>query len=161
MTAIHRTSALVAVLVAAATACSGKSNDPTMTSDLQGDLDAARSSAVQLAPNGSRVTDVVSAQEMVAVPGAGNTRSIQKVPRLTIRKAKVGNKPTLAPAPTTQPPTVLAPKANAPIVDADTLAPIDPRPTPSRPSATPNRRGGYKSVGDVIRDAPFPINPLG
>lgn len=149
-----------ALLVAGTLACGGKSSSAPLAGDLLGDLEAAKSSSIELANEGARRTQVVSAEELTAVPGAGRERAIERVPLLKVRKAKVGNKPTLAPAPA--PPasaTVLAPTPDGPVMDADTLRPIGARPTPAPPAATPSRRGGYKSVGDVIRDAPFPINP--
>ena len=157
MTQTIRTTLLPALLVAFAAACSGKPDRTALASDLQSDLDAATSSSVELANSGGPRTEVVSTAELT-VPGAGKERTIERVPRMTVRKAKVGNEPTLAPAPSTRP-TLLAPKPEGPVLATDTLRPMGARPTPSQPSATPARRGGYKTVGEIIRDAPFPINP--
>ena len=154
-----RSALAAAILVAGAVACSGKSSTPTLASDLQGDLEAAQSSSIELANDGTPRTQVVSAEELTTVPAAGPDRTIAKVPRLAVHKAKVGNAPVMAPTPSPTP-TVLAPKPEGPVLATDTLRPIGSRPTPSQqPTATPARRGGYKSVGDIIRDAPFPINP--
>jgi hypothetical protein len=153
-----RSALAAALLLAGALACSSKSSTPTLASDLQGDLEAAKSSSIELANEGARRTQVVSAEELTTVPAAGPDRAVTKVPRLAVHKAKVGSTPAPAPAPSSSP-TVLAPTPEGPVLATDTLRPMGSRPTPSAPSATPSRRGGYKSVGDVIRDAPFPINP--
>ena len=154
-----RSGVLAALLVAAAAACSGKSGNAPLGDDLAGDLDAARSSAVQLAPNSARGTDVVSAEELTGA-GEARERTVQKAPRVAVRKAPVARTPTVVPTASAEAPVVAAPTPEASdVVNADTLAPIDPRPAPAAPAATPARRGGDKSVGDVIRDAPFPINP--
>ena len=68
-----RSGVLAVLLAAAAAACSGKSGSAPLADDLAGDLDAARSSSVQLAPSGVRGTDVVSAEELIG-PGAGKPR---------------------------------------------------------------------------------------
>jgi hypothetical protein len=151
-----RSALAAALLLAGALACSSKSSTPTLASDLQGDLEAAKSSSIELANEGARRTQVVSAEELTTVPAAGPDRAVTKVPRLAVHKAKVGSTPAPSPASS---PTVLAPTPEGPVLATDTLRPMGSRPTPSAPSATPSRRGGYKSVGDVIRDAPFPINP--
>lgn len=150
-----RSALAAALLVAGAAACSGKSSSPTLASDLQGDLEAAKSSSIELANDGTRRTQVVSAEELT---GATPQRAPQAAPKAVAHKATANRAPTPTPAPAA-PSVVVAPAPVPPVVNADTLAPIEPRPAPSRPAATPSRRGGYKSVGDVIRDAPFPINP--
>ena len=151
-----RATMAAALLLAGALACSGKPSTPTLASDLKDDLQAAQGSTVELAPDGARRTQVVSAEELT---GAGTApRAPQATPRATPRSIPAARTPAPAPAPAA-PAVVVAPAPVPPVVNADTLAPIEPRPAPARPAATPSRRGGYKSVGDVIRDAPFPINP--
>ena len=55
-----------------------------------------------------------------------------------------------APTPTSSPVTALGSDA----------APATVRPAPVvRPAVTPAPRGGYKTMGEIIRKAPFPINP--
>ena len=179
-----RSALAAATLLAGAMACSGKSKAPTLASDLQGDLAAAQSSSIELANEGTHRTQVVSAEELTTVPAAGPDRAVAMVtvPRVVVHKAQVGNKPTLAPTPSPTP-TVLAPKPQSPelAIDtlrstggnstvaqrpsntsgtSDTLGTIGPRPSPNGAGPTRSRHGGgYKSVGEVIRNAPFPINP--
>ena len=156
-----RSALAAALLLAGAVACSSKASTPTLASDLQGDLEAAKSSSVDLANEGARRTQVVSAEELTGGAVARAPQSAPKAaPRTAAPRATPNRTPSHTPTPAPAAPTVVqAPAPVPPVVDADTLAPIEPRPAPSRPAATPSRRGGYKSVGDVIRDAPFPINP--
>lgn len=166
-----RSALATALLVAGTMACSGKSGSAPLASDLRGDLEAAQSSSIELANEGPRRTQVVSAEELT-----GATRAPQTVARATqrstargtapsmerspARKATTGREPGTAARPQDAPAAVVAPTPEVPVVvNADTLAPIVPRPEPSRPAGPPPRRGGYRSVGDVIRNAPFPINP--
>ena len=155
-----RSALATALLLAGVLACSGEPNTPpTLAGDLQGDLEAAQSSSIELANGGARRTQVVSAEELT---GAAVARAPQAAPRAAARRTSTSRTPAPSPAPSIAPaaPTVVVTREPAPpAVNADTLAPIAPRPTPSRPTATPSRPGGYKSVSDVMRDAPFPINP--
>lgn len=142
-------SSVLAVVLATLAACgrSSSSND-----SLKHDLDLAGSTGIELAPR-SAGTNVVSAIE--ETPGAVPAKSSAKV--RTPSKATVAHKPvrraSVASAP--EPPRE---QASAPQEPAVSPLPATPAPTP-RPVATPQRRGGYKSIGDVIRNAPFPINP--
>jgi hypothetical protein len=166
----RRSAIFSALLVAGTMACSGKwDGPPTLAGDLQGDLDAAAGSSVQLAgEDNSRRTRVVSAEELTGTAPA--PRAPQTASRATPRSASSSSRSISAPAirsagrtpaPAAAPaaPSVVTLPTPEPMVNPDTLAPIVPRPTPSQPAGTPSRRGGYKSVSDVIRDAPFPINP--
>src|SRR5690349_12199818 len=156
-------SAIATAILAVTLACSGKSSSAPLADDLLGDLASAQSSAIELANESARRTQVVSALELRTAPGAGPDRAIATVtaPRLTVRNAKVGNKPTLAPVKSSNP-TVFAPKPasptaiasdtlrptgghsavterqpntasrpEAPVLAGDTLGPIGPRPSPS------------------------------
>jgi len=157
MTQTIRTTLLPALLVAFAAACSGKPDRTALASDLQSDLDAATSSSVELANGGAPRTEVVSAAELTGAPA----RAAQPRPRANPATApRAARTPTAAPAPAAAPQVAEQPRPEPPpAMMSDTLAPITPRPTPSAPAATRSRRGGYKTVGEIIRDAPFPINP--
>ena len=158
-----RAALATALLVAGTLACGGKSSSAPLANDLLGDLEAAQSSSIELANGSTQRTQVVSAEELTGKAATRLPQSAPRVapraaPRAVARQATPSRAPAAAPTPSV-PTVVEAPAPIPPVVDADTLAPIEPRPAPSRPAATPSRRGGYKSVGDVIRDAPFPINP--
>jgi hypothetical protein len=173
------TAALAAALFGAA-ACSAPA-DPTAGDDaLRRDLDAATS--VGLAP--AARTQFVSALELgrtadgpaEAPPARARRRAPERAlarpvartvarsaaPRAEVRRA--------APRATTRasaPVVVAAAPVEAPRVEpAEVVAPA-PRPEPivaapsrrSMPAAESGRRSGGWSTADVIRNAPFPINP--
>jgi hypothetical protein len=123
-----------ALLVAAA--C-GEQASP-IDDSLRRDLDVVGAQAVELAPAGRR-TQVVSAIEQTGTPEPAPKRTAAPTPRRAKR----------APAPVR---TVERPEpAPAPVVEPTRVA--EP-PAPERPP-----RGGWKTVGEVIRNAPFPILP--
>lgn len=95
------------------------------------DLEAASVGGIELAPNGTG-TNVVSAIE--------SKQPMQ--PKVTPSRR------VLAPAPT--PPPVTPQVTNT--------EPIATRPV-ARPAVQPPPPGGYKTVDEVIRNAPFPIKP--
>lgn len=158
------TAAVAAMLASAA--CSGRGAGASATPDdaLLEDLDQASGTGVALAPqNGA--TQVVSAIEL-----GTSTRAAPE--RRVVRRAATPKAPSYAaaPAPAKEEPAPAVVPTKEP-EPAPSVQPL-PEPTPApatqsrRPDApmplplpTPHRRGGYKSVGDVIRNAPFPINP--
>lgn len=140
-----------ALVVALATlAACGRSS--TSNDSLKRDLDLAGSTSLELAPR-SAGTNVVSAIE--ETPGAVQAKSAAKV---RLPSNAVAHKPvrraSVAAAPERQQEQARAPQETS----VASPLPATPAPTP-RPVPTPQRRGGYKSIGDVIRNAPFPINP--
>jgi translation initiation factor IF-2 len=143
-------------------ACSSSTPEQPLADDLQRDLAMTAGTAVELAPKAGG-QQVVSALE--STPAVPQPRTSQKAPRRSPTPA-----PQAAPAPVladvTPEPEVEAP---APMV-APTPAPEAekiPAPAPAvgggRPTAVPSQRkapaGGWKSPSDIIRNAPFPINP--
>jgi hypothetical protein len=152
-----------AVLVAAA-ACSGSPDHPSVSSDLEQDLAKAGGSNVQLAGNSGNRIDVVSASERVESPTpAPKAKTVTRAPSVN-RGTKA-----VAPSPKRERPAAAqpAPKAEeqAPAEPPRVGRPPEPEPLPqSRPQAPvpsrqPEPRGGWKTPGEVIRNAPFPINP--
>lgn len=153
---------LGAVLLAAAAACSGSSDRAAVSSDLEQDLARAGGTDVQLAGSSANRVDVVSASERVESPTpAPKAKTASRVPSV--------NRGTRAIAPT---PRRQAPAAAQPAPRAEEVAPADqprverqPEPMPQTrpqapvPSRQPEPRGGWKTPGEVIRNAPFPINP--
>jgi hypothetical protein len=122
-------SVAAAVLIAA---CGPSS---TVDEAMQADLDAASAATIEMAPRGQG-TKVVS-----AIESKNPTQ-----PRVTpVRQVS-------APARTPRPETPQV-----------TQAARAPEPTATRPATTPAVSppppGGYKTVGEVIRNAPFPIKP--
>ena len=126
-----RRSALMIAAVAGLAACGPRA---TVDEALKADLDAAATATIEMAPRGQG-TQVVSAVE--------SKHPTQ--PKVTpVRQVR-------APARTPRPETPQVTQASA------------PEPTATRPATTPAVSppppGGYKSVGEVIRNAPFPIKP--
>jgi hypothetical protein len=96
------------------------------------DLEAASAGSIELAPKSGQ--QIVSAAELVPQPKPVVTKT---------RRAP-------APAPKPKPHTRrVVPASNEPAA---------PRPV-STPSVSPPPPGGYKTVDEVIRNAPFPIKP--
>ena len=154
-----RTRVMLAGVVAAISlaACSRSGSAPV---DLGSELEIATGDTSGLLPDRGR-TQFVSAIERTpgSVPAAGaivkrptpaprathqpvEAPAVNKAPELQAEAAVVAPAPSPEPAPAAAPAPVPAPITT-------------PTPTP-----TPRRRGGYSTMGDIIRNAPFPINPV-
>jgi hypothetical protein len=149
-----QTRVMLAGVVAAVSlaACSRSGSAPV---DLGSELEVATGDTSGLLPNRGG-TQYVSAIERTpgSVPAASApVKRPTPTPRATPQpvKAPVVNK---APAPEAQA-VVVAP---VPAPEPAPAATPAPTPTPT-PTPTPRRRGGYSTMGDIIRNAPFPINP--
>jgi hypothetical protein len=116
-------------LTALSAACS---RSPEMDAQMRADLDAASTATVEMAPRGP-ATKVVSAIE-----------------------SKNPTRPTIAPVKKTVAPA-RTPRPETPTVVAEEPVAKAPAPAPPRVQSPPP--GGYKTVGEVIRNAPFPIKP--
>jgi hypothetical protein len=133
-------------VVATLAACGGESAPLQAAGDLQRDLELAKSEqGIELVPAGSS-TAVVSAIEQIGVaepaPAPTRTRAPRPTPSRAVPKARVVRAP--APAPATPRAEQPAPRPR-PTFDANVISPPPP--------------GGYKTVDEVIRNAPFPIKP--
>jgi hypothetical protein len=116
-------------LTALSAACS---RSPEMDAQMKADLDAASTATVEMAPRG-QATKVVSAIES------------KNPTRPTVAPVRKAVAPARTPRPET--PTVVAEE------------PVARAPAPAPPRVQPPPPGGYKTVGEVIRNAPFPIKP--
>jgi hypothetical protein len=124
-------------------ACGGASPSAQSADDLQRDLELAQSQqGIELLPNASRTT-VVSAIEQtgVAEPAPAPTRTRTPVARPKVRRVAPQPRVARAPAPRATRPA----SRPSPTFDANVISPPPP--------------GGYKTVDEVIRNAPFPIKP--
>jgi hypothetical protein len=135
----------LAVLVGVA-ACGRESASAHADGDLQRDLELAKSEqGIELLPAGSQ-TAVVSAIEQTGVaepaPAPTRTRAPRPTPRRAAPKARVVRAPTPAPVTSRAEQPAARPR---PTFDANVISPPPP--------------GGYKTVDEVIRNAPFPIKP--
>ena len=149
------------LLIAVAAACSGSPEPATVSSDLEQDLAKAGGANVQLAGNSGNRVEVVSAAERVESPTpAPKAKTVARAP--SVRRG------TRAVAPSAR---REAPAAAKPAPNTEEQVPVEqprlePEPVPqSRPQAppAPSRQpeppGGWRTPGEVIRNAPFPINP--
>jgi hypothetical protein len=153
--------ASVALLVSAA--CSRTSEQPALSDDLKQDLAKAGGTDVQLAGSSNGRVDVVSVAERtngaVAAPKAP---TISKAPSAVRGKtAVVKSARKVAPAAAEQ----SARAEEAAPAEVYTREP-EPEPVPAQarprapqPSTQREPPGGWRTPGQVIRNAPFPINP--
>jgi hypothetical protein len=155
---------LGALVLAAAAACSNSSEQPKVSSDLEQDLAKAGGANVQLAGNSANRVDIVSASERIESPTpAPKAKTVTRAPSaMRGTKAAVPSARRVTPAA-----AVPAPRAPEPAPAEVRRAEPEPEPTPvpqARPQAPvpsrqPEPRGGWRTPGEVIRNAPFPINP--
>jgi hypothetical protein len=158
---IRLTIASVALLVSAA--CSRTSEQPALSDDLKQDLAKAGGADVQLAGTSNGRVDVVSAAERTnGAVAAPKSPTVSRAPSAVRgRTAVVKSARRVSPA-AAQP----SPRAEEPApaeVRSEEPAP-EPLPAPVRtrapqPSTQREPPGGWRSPGEVIRNAPFPINP--
>jgi hypothetical protein len=127
-------------------ACGTKSAPVQASDDLRRDLELASSSAIELLPNAAS-TQVVSAVEQTgtAQPAPAPTKARTPVARPKPRRVAPEARVVRAPTPTPRPERQADRPAPQPVFGADVISPPPP--------------GGYKTVDEVIRGAPFPIKP--
>lgn len=151
---MHRPSRFIAVTIGlAALAACGRTTRST-DAGLQRDLDLAKGQGLELAPQGS-ARSTLSADELS--PPGSHARSTAQQPS----KARAPRE--AAPTPQPQVAERPAPQPQAPAPQQhDSVVATAPVPVATRPSAgaiSPPPPGGYKTMGELIRKAPFPINP--
>ena len=150
--------------MAALAACSHSSEQPALSDDLKQDLAKAGGSDVQLAGAGMPRLDVVSASERTKSPApAPKAPTVSKAPS-TSHGTKAVVKSVRHDTPAAAQPTTRAEEVapaevmQAPPVPEPVLAPQS-RPQAPLPSTQREPRGGWRTPGQIIRNAPFPINP--
>lgn len=142
----------VAVSLAALAACGRTA--PATDAALQHDLDLAKGQGLELAPQGS-ARSTLSADELI--PSGNRTRS-------TAHQVSKSPAQARATAARTEPQVAerQAPAPQAPTAQSHDSV-VATAPATRRPSAagaiSPPPPGGYKTMGELIRKAPFPINP--
>jgi hypothetical protein len=153
-----------AAALAVLAACSGSADQPTLSDDLKQDLAKAGGGDVQLAGANAAKLEVVSASERtmgnVPTPKAPNVTRAPSANRGTRAVVHSPRKATPAPAQPKPEAAEIAP-ADAPRAEPapEPIPSSVGRPSAPRPSTQPEPRGGWKTPGQVIRNAPFPINP--
>jgi len=140
---------LTFVLASLATlaACGDRSTPVQASEELQRDLQLAGSAAIELLPAAPR-TQVVSAIEQTgtAEPAPAPTRT--RTPVVKPKPRRVAPQPARvvrAPSPAPRPERQVERPVPQPVFGPDVISPPPP--------------GGYKTVDEVIRNAPFPIKP--
>jgi hypothetical protein len=154
--------ASVALLVSAA--CSRTSEQPALSDDLKQDLArTGGSSDVQLAGSSNGRVDVVSAAERtngaVAAPKAPTVSKAPSAVRgktAVVKSARRVSPAAAQPAPRAPEPAPAEVRTEEP---APEPTPAQARPRAPQPSTQRQPPGGWRSPGEVIRNAPFPINP--
>ena len=168
MTNFLRLSASAAALVLLA-ACSSQSAAPALSDDLKQDLARVGGGDVQLASAGAPRLEVVGdverterAERTVVAPRAPavvRTPTADRGTRAVVRSVRSARRVTPAPAPA---PAAIEAEAEAPRAEP---AP-EPVPSQQRPQRAPlpsTQRepvGGWRTPGEIIRNAPFPIKPV-
>ena len=120
--------------VAAALLVAACAQQPAMDEQMKQDLQAASATTMELAPRGSG-TAVVS--------GLEQTNPVQPA----VTKVRRTQAPAQTPKPTTPQQTTVSNN------DPAATRPASP------PKVSPPPPGGYKTVNEVLRKAPFPIKP--
>ncbi|MEX2177470.1 MAG: hypothetical protein WD801_02090 [Gemmatimonadaceae bacterium] len=125
-------------------ACNAVGSADQMDDAMRRDLEAVQAGTIELAPSGDG-SKVVSAIEQTTTAQPRPTAPRPKAPPVS---SQVAQSPDLEPTPEPQ---------------VAQEAPTSNEPTATRPTNTPRVSppppGGYKTVGEVIRNAPFPIKP--
>jgi hypothetical protein len=154
---------IVATAFVALAGCSRPSEQPALSDDLKQDLAKAGAADVQLAGAAGPRLEVVSAAERtdgaVAAPRAPTTSRTASPSRGTAGTTRSPRKATPAaaqPAPRAPEP---APAEMPRAEPAPEPVPAQSRPAAPLPSTQREPPGGWKTPGQVIRNAPFPINP--
>ena len=135
-----------AIALSALAACNRAT--PTADMTLQRDLDLARNQAPQASANMNIAPDEV-------IPAGNRSRAV--LPRAERVRRPVATAPTAASAAT----SAVSAAASAPPSTHDSAvaaAPATQRPSAQGAISAPPP-GGYKTMGEIIRKAPFPINP--
>jgi hypothetical protein len=147
----------------ASAACSRSSEQPALSDDLKQDLARAGGGEVQLAGMNDGRVDVVSAAERTnGAVAAPKSPTVSRAPSAVRGKTAVV-KSTRRVTPAAAQPAPRAPEPAPAEVYAEEPAP-EPTPAQARPRAPqPSTQreppGGWRTPGEVIRNAPFPINP--
>ncbi len=144
-----------ALLLATAAACSRSADRPAMSDDLREDL--AKIGTAQ--PKVEFVSAIERGESAVPAPRA---KAIAKAPsanRGARAAVKSVHQDTPAPAQTSVQADEVAPAAVPKAEPAPEPVQSQARPRAPMPSTQQEPRGGWKTPAQIIRNAPFPINP--
>lgn len=154
---------VAATVLAVLAACSSPSAQPAMSDDLKADLARVGASDVQLAGASTTRRDVVSAVERsdakVAAPRAPSTTRVASTARGTRAVVRSRHREVPVPMHAEQPAEAVAPAVAPREEPAPEPVQSQERPHAPMPSTQREPAGGWKTPGQIIRNAPFPINP--
>lgn len=127
-------------------ACGANSAPDQASDDLKRDLELASGAGIELLPNAASM-QVVSAVEQTgtAQPAPSPTKARTPVARPKPRRVAPQARVVRSPAPAPRPERQVERPSPQPVFGPDVISPPPP--------------GGYKTVDEVIRSAPFPIKP--
>lgn len=145
-------------------ACSRSSEQPALSDDLKQDLAKVGGGDVQLAGASAPRLDVVSAGERTQSPTpTPKAPAVSRAPSAfkgTHARVASVKHDTPVPAQPTARAEEVAPAAVPQVERAPEPVPAAAgRPEAPRPSTQREPRGGWRTPGQIIRNAPFPINP--
>jgi hypothetical protein len=130
--------------IAGLVACGGKSTPAQADGDLQRDLQLASGQGIELLPSAPRTT-VVSAIEQTGTAEPAPAPTKVRAPIARPKPRRVTPQPRVVRTPSPAPQRQVERPSPRPTFDANVISPPPP--------------GGYKTVDEVIRNAPFPIKP--
>ena len=154
---------LTAMAFATLAGCSRPAEPPALSDDLKQDLARAGAADVQLAGAVTPRLEVVSVAERVdgavaapKAPTKARTTSATRGTTASTRSPRQEKPAAAQPAPEAQ---QTAPAESPTATPAPEPVPTQRRPQAPQPSTQKEPPGGWKTPGQVIRNAPFPINP--
>ena len=154
---------IASVALVALAACSRSSEQPALTDDLKQDLARAGGSDVQMAGASNGRIDVISAAERTdGAVAAPKSPAIVRAPSAVRGRTAVVRSPRrVTPAPAQPSPRAVetAPAAVYSEEPSPEPMPSQARPRAPQPSTQREPPGGWRTPGEIIRNAPFPIKP--
>lgn len=154
---------IASVVLLASAACSRTSEQPALSDDLKQDLARAGGSDVSLAGSANGRVEVVSAAERtngaVAAPKAPTVSRAPSAVRGRTAVVKSARRVTPAAAEPSPRAAEAAPATVRTEEPAPEPVPAQTRPRAPQPSTQREPPGGWRTPGQIIRNAPFPINP--
>ncbi len=154
---------IASVALLASAACSRTSEQPALSDDLKQDLARAGGSDVSLAGSANGRVEVVSAAERtngaVAAPKAPTVSRAPSAVRGRTAVVKSARRVTPAAADPSPRAAETAPATVRTEDPAPEPVPAQARPRAPQPSTQREPPGGWRTPGQIIRNAPFPINP--
>ena len=151
-------SRFIAVSIGLATLAACGRGTPSTDAGLQRDLDLAKGQGLELVPQGS-ARSTLSADELSPsgnrAPSTAERVSKTPAPR---QAAPARSQPQVA-EPQAAAPQVAQQQTPEPQAHDSVVATARATPRPSADAISPPPPGGYKTMGELIRKAPFPINP--